>query len=510
MRDAADESSASAHRGRVTPSAPLLHGTAVRRPADDRFGRWPFAQAIARIVRDPYSRGLLVVGIEGPWGSGKSSTLQLVADELTRDGRNREVMVSAWRTSGQEQFLANLSYALATSVRRDWRGAFWRIAWAKLRRQSLPTQIAVFTPILYLLALLMLPEVRGFSRVISDNPKKWIEGLGIFGLPFLGYVFSKLSQPAVDSLRTMFGGTKAESIGAMERFAYDFDVLAAAQPARTRFVVIVEDLDRCPPSHVLDVLSAIGQLEAHPQADRIAFLLAYERTKLLKSVGEAVAKDAAATAQSEAAQDYVEKIVHLELPLPDLLPVTAATNPGRSPRLTTVARGFLVSVMFVAAAVARLAGSWANLIAAWTIVLILVGFAIEFVVGWLMTVPRHSFDPGDWQAAEAAVGPWLQALPLRQRARVLSRARVALLMQDGSGLTAWEAVSTATLASRWPDRFSREKLKEMIGVRAIDPATHFQLQDLADAIAAMDAAPLGGAHFRDPAKLHAVVSTFKR
>lgn len=491
-------------------SAPLLHGTVVRRPADDHFGRWPFAQAIARIVRDPYSKGLLVLGIEGPWGSGKSSALQLAAGELTRDGRNREVMVSAWRTSSQEQFLANLSYALTTAVRRDWHGAFWRIAWAKLRRQSLPMQVAVFTPILYLLAIFFLPEVRGFSRVIFDDPKKWIEGLGIFGLPVLGYVVSKLSQPALESLRTMFGGTKADAIGAVERFAFDFDVLAAAQPAGTRFVVLVEDLDRCPPAHVVDVLSAIGQLEAHPKADRIAFLLAYERTKLLKSVGEAVGKDAADGARDDVARDYVEKIVQLELPLPDLVPATVATNARGSPRLSTVARGFLVSVLLVAVAVARLADPWANLIAAWTIILILLGFAAELVIGWFMRTRRQPFDPADWQAAEAAVAPWLDALPLRQRARVLSRAKAALLMQNGGELTAWEAVSVAALAARWPERFARDKLKAMIGVRPIDPAAHFQLQDVADAIKAMEDASLGTAHFRDPAKLHAVVATFKR
>ncbi len=494
----------------MTPSAPLLHDTPVRRPADDRFGRWPFAQAIARIVRDPYNKGLLVLGIEGPWGSGKSSALQLVAGELTRDARHREVTVSAWRTSGQEQFLANLSYALATAVRRDWRGAFWRIAWAKLRRQSLPMHVAVFTPILYLLTIFMMPEVRGFSRVISDDPKKWIEGLGIFGLPVLGYLVSKLSQPALESVRTMFGGTKVESIGALERFAYDFDVLAAAQPTGTRFVVLIEDLDRCPPSHIIDVLSAIGQLEAHPRADRIAFLLAYERTKLMKSVGEAIAKDLGGDAQSEVAGQYVEKIVQLELPLPDLVPATIAGNPSRSPRLPTVARGFLISVLLVAAAIARLADPQVNQAAAWTVVLILLAFTVEFVVGWCMKAPRQLFVPAGWKAAEAAIGPWLEALPLRQRTRVLSRARAALLMQDGNGLTAWEAVSTAALASRWPVRFGREKLKAMIGVSAIDPASHFELQELADAIQAMDSTPLGGAHFRDPAKLHAVVSTFKR
>lgn len=488
----------------------LVDSNPIRRPRDDLFGRWPFARAVARIVRDPYNVGLLVLGIEGPWGAGKSSALQMAAGELTRDGQHREVLVSAWRTSSQEQFLANLSYAVSTAIRRDWQSAAWRIALARLRRQSLPTQIAIFTPVFYLVALYFLPQVRGWSRTVSNNPKGWIEGLGVFGLPVLGYFFSKLSQPAIDSFKAIVGGAKAESIGAVERFAFDFDVLSAAQPRGTRFVVLVEDIDRCSSAHVIEVLSAIAQLDGHPKANRIAFLLAYDREKLITSIAENLKKDTATEKEVELARDYLEKIVHLELPLPDLVSGSVSSNPPRLPPTPTILRGALVSLALVAVVIMRLTGPWTNWAAAWTVVVIVLLFAAETAARLLMRPGHETFEPEGWDNAAADIQPWLEKLPLRQRARVLSRARAALMFQPEASLTAWEAVSIAALASHWPDRFSRDNLKAMIGVRLVDIDRDFQLQDVTDAIKAMADSSLETEHFTNPTKLYSVVATFKR
>jgi hypothetical protein len=399
---------------------------------------------------------------------------------------------------------------LATAVRRDWQSASIRIAWAKVQRQSLPIQIAIFTPILTFIAMIALPEVRGWSQIVANDPKKWIEGLGIFGLPILGYLFSKLSQPMLEGLRSMMGSAKADAIGALERFAFDFDILAAAQPRGTRFVVLVEDLDRCSPSHVIDVLSAIALLDGHPKADRIAFLLAYEREKLLRSIEASVGKDATDGKKDELARNYLEKIVQLELPLPDVSPTASVANQFRAPRIPMILRGSLISLAIVAFAVAHLTEPWVNCVAAWTVFVIVVVFCVEYAVRCWMKTPEEKFDAENWEQAAVNAQPWLSPLPLRMRARVLSRARAALMMRPSDGLSAWDAVSIATLASRWPNRFSRSSLAEMVGNRAVDIDHDFREQAVTDAIKEMAAASLETSQFTDAAKLYAIVSTFKR
>lgn len=80
--------------GRETSTVPA-EGMAIQvdwpieRMSDDLFDRAPFARQIAKIVatrRDPSS---LVIGLYGPWGDGKTSTLSMIKEAL---GSNPEVI----------------------------------------------------------------------------------------------------------------------------------------------------------------------------------------------------------------------------------------------------------------------------------------------------------------------------------------------------------------------------------------------------------------------------------
>jgi predicted KAP-like P-loop ATPase len=54
----------------------------IQTAAEDRFQRAPFARRIAEVIctrRDPAT---LVIGLYGPWGDGKSSTLSLIKEAL--------------------------------------------------------------------------------------------------------------------------------------------------------------------------------------------------------------------------------------------------------------------------------------------------------------------------------------------------------------------------------------------------------------------------------------------
>ena len=60
----------------LSPDQPIVTSS------QDRLGRAPFAKAISENIRAYTDPPSLVVGIYGPWGSGKSSPLNLIAEQL--------------------------------------------------------------------------------------------------------------------------------------------------------------------------------------------------------------------------------------------------------------------------------------------------------------------------------------------------------------------------------------------------------------------------------------------
>ncbi len=492
----------------------LAEANPVRRLSDDRLDRADFARAIAAIVRAPRNNGLVVIGVEGPWGAGKSSVLSMAASELARDRRNRIVTISAWRTSSQDQFLSNLSYSLTTALRRDWQSAPWRIALAKLLRQPLLMVMAIFLPVFTLAALVVFPDVRAWVKgVVETDPKKLAASLGLFGLPLLAFAFSKLSQPALDGFKRLLGSVKMDTIGALERFAFDFDVLAAAQPKGSRFVVLVEDLDRCAPGHLTDVLSAVAQIWAHPKSDRIAFLLAYDRAVILKSLAQGAVKHLVETEQDQArdlAADYLDRVVQLELPLPDAGESEGIRQPWSWPLVPAAVRGAVYSIAVVLFGLFCLAADPTRYIAGWALAVIALLFFVDLIGSWLCRPVIEDASPNDWREAAKAAAKWLAKEPLRVRARILNRAGAALNLRQGLGLTSWEAISIATLATRWPHAFGVGSLAASRGGPPLDIQRHFREAQVTKAIEEMAAASLEVSHFRDADKLHAVVSTFSR
>ncbi|WP_298687618.1 P-loop NTPase fold protein [uncultured Sphingomonas sp.] len=490
----------------------LLEGTTpVTRAGDDRYGRSRFGKTLAKIVDAQSGAGLVVIGVDGGWGTGKSSALALAVEQLTRFRRHREVFVSAWRSSTQDQFLANLSFSIATALRRDWQSASWRIALAKLRRQSLPMVLAILTPLLTIIALYLLPDVRDLTkRVVESDPTKLAAGLGLFGLPVIGYAFSKISKPFAAGFAALLGPTGTDAIGSVERFAYDFDVLGAAQPWGSRFIVLVEDLDRCTPGHVTDVLSAIAQLSAHPRANRLAFLLAYDRKVLLTSIAsDAVAHLAVDGVEAgPLAEDYLNRVVQIELPLPDVDPAVPPSRIVGLPRVSTLLRGFVVSVLIVSFGLAHVAVDPVRREAALVFLTALTLMVLELGVEQIRKRHYAYRPPDDWAQAATEVETWLEGEP-RRRARVRNRARVALLVNEGGRIDSWMALSVAALADSWPDGFDTATLAEA-GDRPLDVKKDYHESGVTQAIDDMKAKGLSVGHFTDARKVLAIVSTFKR
>lgn len=84
--------------------------------AEDRFNRYPFAEAIGRAIRALPSGANMVIGLHGPWGEGKTSVLNFIRETLKGDDGPAVVSFNPWRFSDEAGILTGFFETIATAI----------------------------------------------------------------------------------------------------------------------------------------------------------------------------------------------------------------------------------------------------------------------------------------------------------------------------------------------------------------------------------------------------------
>ncbi len=97
----------------------------IIKSAQDRLGRTMFAKYLARCILDHVNPESLVIGLQGGWGTGKTSLINLILEELRYAASNmfdneKPIILnfSAWSYSGQQQLIYSFFRRLSSELRR--------------------------------------------------------------------------------------------------------------------------------------------------------------------------------------------------------------------------------------------------------------------------------------------------------------------------------------------------------------------------------------------------------
>ncbi len=272
----------------------------------DHFHFDEFAITLARLIADKTTRTPLVIGVHGPWGSGKTSLLRRVrqmleptvalddptlpvllkfanANENPREIYRvcRTVWFNAWKYADEEHLLVAL---LRTIVQEMYRDEF------------------------------IVKSIATILDPFKDRRELINSVLGMFSIP------------------TPFGGLKlnlgavrktplAERMALLDTFDPVFDRLAAAwihlRPDAKRInaeqgvlVVFIDDLDRCLPAKTVQVLEAV---KLFLDKEGCIFVLAADREVVRQAVETHYQNSRVA---GKNAADYLEKIIQVRFDLP--------------------------------------------------------------------------------------------------------------------------------------------------------------------------------------------------
>ncbi|MDV6340622.1 KAP family NTPase [Nitrosomonas sp. Is24] len=248
----------------MTTNPSFLHDLPA---ANDAFGREHFAERLAHSLVLPNSSPGLVVGIEGEWGSGKSTLIGFIAKNLRENERTIVIDFNPWMVSATSALVEALIGQIAASINKN--------------TNEGQNGIDISQKLLnYASLLISLKYIPGFS---------WI------GLTAEDAI--KAAQGALDGIRKLLPN--------LDLAQKKNEVIEALQKSEHSIIVIVDDLDRLPAEEVRIMIQAIKAVADFPQ---ITYLLAYDPNIIARALAE----------NEKSGLFYLEKIVQVAYPLPPL------------------------------------------------------------------------------------------------------------------------------------------------------------------------------------------------
>jgi len=248
---------------------------------EDKLGFREVAERIATSLVDRASEDGLVIGIEGAWGSGKSSLLFLIGDELRKLPKHQRPIIIDFRP-----WLIGDRDALITSL------------FSELSRQL--DQVGL--------------NAGDATRISVTKAKEAGEALRSFmnGLSRAGGVIEFAGEASGIGLLKLAGkGAKAAGDAAGKKPAppplseLKDNLIKSLRDLGHRFVITIDDVDRLEPAEVIEILRLVRSVVDLPN---VIYLLCYDSDTLAHSIERA--------AGIKGGHSYLGKIVQLTVMVP--------------------------------------------------------------------------------------------------------------------------------------------------------------------------------------------------
>jgi len=242
---------------------------------DDRLGQRALIERLTNFLTNQNTAPPLVISLQAPWGMGKSSMMRMLEANLRNNRAAVTVWFNAWHHQKEDQLLAYLLETVQRQAVPQWlsrTGVSFRLdlirvrLFDKARRDRLAMVLAAigFVALRVAMPRLFPPEGWGswltkvgyiavagvFIRLgtaFKSNPEKLTENAG-------GFLVDTFKEAV--RLPSLVGKSDVR-----QEFAENLkDVAEALKPQR--LVIFLDDLDRCRPEQVVQILEAINFLSS--------------------------------------------------------------------------------------------------------------------------------------------------------------------------------------------------------------------------------------------------------
>lgn len=239
----------------------------IQTRGDDKLERSRFIERLASaLVNSKTNKSTgVVVGITGPWGSGKSSILNLLREHLTQRYADAVVVrFDPWLVSGRNDLIAEFLGELIGTIKADVRlvGKFKKLG----------------------------STLAQYGAQLAPVGNLWHPGVGtIFSSGFRAMETALSKKESLSALRTRLVRELAE--------------------LSSPIVILIDELDRVEDEEVRTVAQLVRSVADFPG---ISYVLAYDPERVMQALGSG----ADGKNRQERGRAYLEKIVQLQIPIP--------------------------------------------------------------------------------------------------------------------------------------------------------------------------------------------------
>ncbi len=259
----------------------------IKHTRDDLLGRKILARNIAKSLTNWKGDESLVLALNGPWGSGKSSVKNMVIESLQADSDETIIVdFNPWEISGSEELTEQLFNAIADRVPNVATDKEAKESAEKLRKWG-----------------------RGLNKVARGGKalSALLRGIGVVvpALPAIAELIDRGSEKIKEAGEEASSGAAEIGAGLENRSRLDQknEIGRSLSKLKRPFIVMIDDIDRLSSDEICLLFRLI---KANCDFPNFAFLLLFDRSYVSASL-DGITNNCGA--------EYLEKIVQVSLTL---------------------------------------------------------------------------------------------------------------------------------------------------------------------------------------------------
>lgn len=249
----------------------LKNDLPIKSCSNDELNRAYFSCNLAKAILSYGQTESFVIGLNGKWGAGKTSVINMVEEKLNEFGNNKEMDKSIimkfnpWNFSNQDQLIVQFFKQLSSTLKKD----------------NYNKKLSAVGEIL-----------ESYSDMF--NISGLIPQIGVWGAVFAlcGKAFGK-------------GAKRLAEAGKADIHSIKTKIVKELSKSKQKIVIIIDDIDRLSNEEIRTVFKLVKSLADFPNT---IYLLAFDRDIVVKALEKVQEGDGG---------EYLEKIVQLPFELPE-------------------------------------------------------------------------------------------------------------------------------------------------------------------------------------------------